>query len=127
MSARSLLFDENMSDRLRSGLSRRNPDIQTLSIGDEGAPPRGTLDPEILRWMDAHGYSLVTYNRRSMPRHLDDHVAAGGRVPGLFVINDRTPLGLAIEELLLICGAGGLDEFADCITHIPLRSSGRRR
>jgi hypothetical protein len=40
-----------------------------------------TLDPEILLWCEAHRFILVTNNRRSMPRHLADHLAMGCQNP----------------------------------------------
>jgi len=37
-----------MSPLYREQLLRYKPDLIVLKIGDEGVPPEGTLDPEIL-------------------------------------------------------------------------------
>ena len=40
-----------------------------------------------------------------MPQHLEDHLAAGHHVPGIFIINLKVSVGLIIEHLILIAGA----------------------
>ncbi len=42
------LLDEHIAPAYRSQLLRADPDLEVWIIGDPGAPPRGTLDPEIL-------------------------------------------------------------------------------
>jgi len=67
-----LLLDEHVAQLYREQLRRRDPAPTVWQIGDEGAPPKGTLDPELLLWCEANDYSLVTSNRASMLRHLRD-------------------------------------------------------
>ena len=55
-----------------------------------------------------------------MPQHLSDHLAAGHHVPSIFTINLEAPMGLIIDQLLLIVGASDEDEYIDQITYIPL-------
>ena len=119
---RKYLLDEHVGESLRKGLHAHYPDIVVWRIGDPTAPPIGTLDPEILVWCGAHGFSLVTNNRESMPDHLRDHLAAGRHVPGIFTLNPNMSIGETIEELVLIWGAAQPDEFADQINYLPLRS-----
>jgi hypothetical protein len=74
--------------------------------GHDPAPPRGTPDPELLRWIEATGCLLVTNNRRSLPGHPRDHLAGGGHVPGILVIRPRlTVWRPLLADLLLIWGA----------------------
>jgi hypothetical protein len=89
-------------------------------IGDPGAPPRGTPDPDILVWCEAHGFILVTNNRASMPGHLASHLGAGRHVPGVFVLHPRLSLGDLVDELELICGASEPDEYRDALHYLPL-------
>lgn len=51
MSVRFLL-DENLSPRLSPALWRYNPTIDVLRVGDPGAPPLGTLDPDLLVYLE---------------------------------------------------------------------------
>ena len=114
------LLDEHVDPLFRSELLKHEPALVVWRIGDPGAPIRGTLDPEILRWCETHNFILVTNNRRSMPGHLHDHMAAGGHIPGIFELNSNMSIGETIEELLLIWSASHEDEYRDRIAFLPI-------
>ncbi len=78
------LLDENLSPKLKVAVLRLNPTIDILRVDDPDAPPLGTLDPELLRFLELSQRILVTDNRKSMPRHLEAHWEAGGHIWGLF-------------------------------------------
>ena len=118
---RRYLIDENISPQYRTQLLRHEPSLKVLAIGDEGAPEKGTKDPEILEWCEQNQFSLITSNRESMPQHLKDHLAAGNHVPGIFTINRKISMGLIIKQLIHIAGASDQDKYIDQITYIPLR------
>ena len=117
---RRFLIDENISPEYRTQLLRHEPSLTVLVIGDEGAPARSTLDPDILEWCEQNQFSLITNNRESMPQHLSDHRKKGGHVPAIFTINLEVPMGKIIEELLLIAGASDKDEYINEIKYLPL-------
>ena len=117
---RRFLIDENISPKYRTQLLYHEPSLTVLAVGDKGAPPKSTPDPEILVWCEQNQFNLITNNRKSMPQHLSDHLAAGHHVPGIFTINLEVPMGLIIDQLLLIVGASYDDEYIDQITYIPL-------
>lgn len=77
------LLDENLPPRLKTALLRLNPQIDVLRVGEPSAPPSGTLDPEILIYLEVSQRLLVTDNRSSMPGHLTDHWSAGRYIWGL--------------------------------------------
>lgn len=114
------LVDENVPPLIATQLRLREPNIAAVAVGQKTAPPKGTLDPEILLWLEAHNYVLVTNNRASMPMHLRDHVASGRHVPGIFVTPIPLNIGLIVEELFLIWGASLADEYRDQIVYLPL-------
>jgi hypothetical protein len=120
------LLDEHIPPTYRVQILRRaeslHPasELEVWAIGDPDAPAKGTLDPDILLWCEAHGFVLVTNNRRSMPVHLADHLAVGHHVPGIFTINLDLSIGQLIDELILIAFAALENEFADCITYLPI-------
>ncbi len=115
---RRFLIDENISPRYRTQLLYHEPSLTVLAVGDEGAPPKSTPDPEILGWCEKHQFNLITNNRESMPQHLSDHLAAGHHVPGIFTMSRKVPMGKIIEELLLIAGASDEDEYIDEIKYL---------
>ena len=117
---RRFLIDENISPKYRTQLLYHEPSLTVLAVGDEGAPPKSTPDPEILVWCEQNQFNLITNNRDSMPKHLFDHLSAGHHVPGIFTIKRKVPMGKIIEELLLIVGASDEDEYIDEIKYLPL-------
>ncbi|MCA1992475.1 MAG: DUF5615 family PIN-like protein [Coleofasciculus sp. S288] len=74
------LIDENLSPRLKTAVLRLNPIIDILRVGDPKAPPLGTLDPDILSYLELSQRILVTDNRTSMPEHLEAYWATGGQI-----------------------------------------------
>jgi hypothetical protein len=91
-----------------------------LLIGDELAPALGTPDPAILEWIERNGYILISQNRRTIPDHLRDHLAAGRHVPGIFLLRRRCSLGQLIQDLLLIWSVSEPNEYRDRIEYLPL-------
>ncbi|RKU31428.1 hypothetical protein C6499_04435 [Candidatus Poribacteria bacterium] len=117
---RRYLLDEHIPSIYRTQLLYHDPSVTVWMIGDEGAPSRSTSDPEILKWCEHNNFNLITNNRGSMPQHLEDHLAAGHHVPGIFMINLKVSIGLIIEDLILIAGASHEDEYIDQIVYVPL-------
>lgn len=114
------LLDEHVDPLYRTELLNREPSMTIWRIGILGAPPKGTLDPDLLRWCEKNSFILVTNNRRSMPGHLQDHLTEGRHVPGIFELNPNMSVGETIEELLLIWAASHPDEYRDRIIYLPL-------
>jgi len=114
------LLDEHIAPTYRALLLRAAPELEVWIVGDPGAPPRGTLDPDILVWCEEHNFVLVTNNRKSMPRHLADYLALDRHVPGILVINPALSIGELLDELVLIAGASEEHEYRDLILYLPL-------
>jgi hypothetical protein len=114
------LLDENMPHAVRDQLLLREPEMQVLVVGDEMAPALGTPDPMILEWIERNGYILISRNRRTIPKHLREHLAAGRHVPGIFLVRRRFSLGRLIDDLLLIRRASEPGEYQDRIEYLPL-------
>ncbi|HEX8599102.1 MAG TPA: DUF5615 family PIN-like protein [Chloroflexia bacterium] len=112
------LLDENVDPVLRKELVRHAPDIIVWRVGDPATVPLSTSDPEILRWCERHDALLVTYNRSSMPVHLRDHIAEGGHVPGIVLLEEALSIGEVVEELLLIWGASFPEEHRDSFVYV---------
>jgi len=62
MDSHKFILDEHVNPRLKATVHQQDPEIVVWCIGDPGAPPRGTPDPDILLWCEAKGFSLVTNN-----------------------------------------------------------------
>ena len=57
-----------------------------------------------------------------MPVHLQEHLAAGRRAPGIFTLNQNMPLGETADELVLIWGASEAEEYINQLNYLPLSS-----
>ena len=113
------LLDENISLAVRNQLLFREPTMDVFRVGGENAPPYGTSDPAILAWIAETGYVLVSRNRRTMPIHLEAHLAQGKHVPGILLLKRRMSMGQLIEELLMIWHASEPEEYYDHIRYLP--------
>lgn len=114
------LLDENVTPRVSVGLRRIAPSMDVLRVGDPGAPPLETKDPDILRYLELTQRLLVTNDRASMPDHLETYWAQGGQLWGLLWIRPRTAAGLLIQELHFIWAASEAEEWIDRTEWIPL-------
>ena len=116
----SYLLDEHLPTWWPATILKAAPALKVWAIGDPGAPPLQAPDPLILEWCEANDFILVTNNRKSMPRHLADHVALGRHIPGILVMNPALPIGELLDELVLIAGASDEHEYRDLILYLPL-------
>ena len=114
------LLDEHIAHAYRVQLLRRDSAMIVWTIGDPGAPPTAAPDPDALRWCEAHGFILITNNRKSMPRHLRDHLARGGHVPGMFQLDPEKRMAEILDELILIERASFEHEYRDRIVYLPM-------
>ncbi len=121
MSPICFLLDEHVPPFIQAQLAQMEPDLRVYIIGEDVAPVRGTLDPDVLIWIEAHDCMLITNNRASMPGHLADHLALGRHVPGIVQLPRRMNIRAILDDLWLIWAAAHPDEFQDQIVHLPLR------
>jgi len=113
------LLDENLSKQIKIAVLRVNSAVDILCVGDPNAPPYGTQDPDLLRYLEGTQRLLITDNRKSMPGHLESHWVEGGHIWGLFWVRPMTPIGRLVQELLLIWEAAEAEEWIDRIDWIP--------
>ncbi len=96
------LLDENLSKQIKFAVLRKNSLINILCIGDQNAPSFGTLDPEILLYVEQSQRLLITDNRKSMPRHLEDHWSTKRIIWGLLWVRPKTSIGELAETIYCI-------------------------
>jgi hypothetical protein len=114
------LLDEHIPNAVARALRRYEPPVVIWRIGQPGAPPIETTDPDVLIWCEAHDFVLVTNNRATMSVHLQTHLAAGRHVPGIFIINLPVSHDAMAEELWLAAHLSLEDEYRDQLRYLPL-------
>jgi hypothetical protein len=117
------VVDEHLRVRLPAAIMRHNLTgglpIDAVQVGDPPDLPRGTPDPELLRWAEREGRILITRDVHTMPQHLADHLAAGRSSPGVFALRPSASMGQIVAFLELAAYAGDPADYADQVTFIP--------
>lgn len=111
--------DENFDGRILNGLRIRLPDLDVIRIQDTElykAP-----DDELLAWLAGEGRILLTHDIQTMPRYVFERVSADQSVPGVIAGHQDTPIGVAIDELEILIGAGTPADFENQVKYIPIR------
>ena len=117
-----LLLDENKRSEsywmaIQAAITLVQFDV--VRVGDENAPARGTDDGLLLDWVAAEQRILISFDKRTLPKHLNDILANGGHSPGIIFLSQRqTPTEIA-EYLQLVASSSTADEWADTYRFIP--------
>ena len=85
-----LLSDECFEGKVVRGLRRRRPSLDLVRVQDVGL--RGMNDPGVLAWAATENRILLTHDRQTVPGFAYARVLGGEPMPGVFVINDKTPV-----------------------------------
>lgn len=112
-----LLADADVKQHIVKGLRRLEPSIDILDA--HRGEIIGLPDPEVLAAAASMGRVLISHDRRTMPRHfarfLEHHES-----PGLIMLPQKLPIGIAIDQLLLIWAAMTAEEIRNVIYSLPL-------
>jgi predicted nuclease of predicted toxin-antitoxin system len=116
------LLDENQRGLLWRYIRRHNASqalkLDVVRLGDIPDLPLGATDPEIIRWAEREGCIMISADRATLASHLHDHIRAGGRSPGIFLIR-AVPVKEIVEFLALVVHASEPSEWENQITFIP--------
>jgi hypothetical protein len=119
MSKLRLLVDECTDPDLVTALRQAEPAIDVIRVGDPGAPPKGTLDPDLLIAAETMGRALVTRDKRTMPGHLRDHFMTGHHTAGVMFVLGGHRLGVYVQAILHHWNTTTADEWIDRTVYIP--------
>ena len=113
-----LLADENFNGNILRGLLLRAPSIDVVRVQDVGLPEAD--DARVLTWAAENDRIVLTHDRATLPAHAYDRVVAGEKMAGVFVLHNRFPVRLAIEEILLLNECSEQKEWANRVVYLPL-------
>jgi hypothetical protein len=112
------VLDENIGSHLRQAIQQHNTaaaiQIEFTFVGEAEDLPKATTDADLLLWAERTGHIVVSHDKRTLPAHFAEHLAAGHHLPGLFLITEADSVW-DIVELLGVASMGGADEFQDRI------------
>jgi Domain of unknown function (DUF5615) len=113
-----LVTDENFRGPILDGMRLRHPELDIVRVQDVDLA--GADDPTILAWAAAENRVLLTHDRKTMQRYVEDRISGGLPMPGVCIVSDKMPVGQAIEQLLFVVFCGLEDEWKDQILQLPL-------
>jgi hypothetical protein len=102
--------DADFNQRIVAATVRREPAIDFRTADEAGL--RGLLDPEILARAAAEGRVLVSHDRKTMPHHFGEFLSRVSS-PGVLIFPQYLPIGVVVEELVLIWTATEASEWTD--------------
>jgi hypothetical protein len=114
----AFLADENFDRDIVNGVRRRCPEIDIVRAQDVGLTRAD--DPAILAWAADTGRLLLTHDVATVTRHAFERTAAGLPMPGVVEVAWSLPVGLAIEEILLLSQCSGEGEWEGQVIYVPL-------
>lgn len=111
--------DENFNNDVVRGVRRSNPTIDIVRVQDAGLS--GVDDPTILEWAAHAGRVVLTHDVTMMTRHAYQRVREKKPMPGVFEVGRHVPIGIAIEEILLLAECSLDGEWEGQARYLPLR------
>ena len=120
-----LAADEELDNRVVSGVRERNPDVDIVRVQEAGLS--GKDDPTVLEWAAAEGRVLSTHDVNTMTAHAYRRTKNGDPMPGLFAVPRKVPAGAAIDDILLIAECSVEGENERRVEYLPISQQRRAR
>jgi hypothetical protein len=116
------LLDEHLRGLLHRALIRharkQNVSLDVIAVGDVPGLPLGSKDPEILSYVEKEERILITSDVSTMFTHLDAHLAAGGKSPGIFFMLPSADLDRVLDFVVIVAEASESYEWYDRIEYL---------
>lgn len=109
--------DADLDGRVIRGLKRVAPEVDIQTAADAGLT--GLNDVDVLRLAAAAGRILVSQDRRTMPANFHQYLASETS-PGVILLRGGTPIGAAIDEIVLVWSASQPADWINRLLWIPL-------
>ncbi len=113
-----LAADENFNGDIVRGLLLRRRDVDLVRVQDFGLA--GADDAEILAWAAENDFILLTHDRATMPDAAYQRVVDGLSMPGVFILDDRFPVGAAVNEIIFILDCSEPIDWKNTVVYLPL-------
>lgn len=121
----SFLLDEHMPGYVGDAMIELEPSVDVVQVGvDPATPPKGTLDTDVLKYAEANGLALVTFDKNTMIDDMYGHLEAGGHTWGVFLFPNGNQLsaGVIADSLIFIWAATEAEEWIDKLEYLPYRT-----
>jgi hypothetical protein len=114
-----LLADENFHRAIVRGLLRQLPDLDLVRVQDVGLS--GADDDAVLAWAAVEERLVLTHDVETLIAAAYTRVNAGLPMPGVIEVSQDVPIGIVIDDLLLLVLGSLPNEWANHVLYIPLQ------
>ncbi len=114
-----LAADENFDNDIVRGLLRRRQELNIVRVQDVGLS--GADDPIVLDWAAREQRILLTHDVSTITHFAYQRVQASKPMPGVIEVNRAVPIGLVIEDILLLVEFSLENEWEGRVIYLPLR------
>jgi predicted nuclease of predicted toxin-antitoxin system len=104
--------DNDLDQRIVVATRRLDPGIEFQTASKLGL--HGIDDSRVLQLAAQQGRVLVSHDRRTLPAHFERFINRQ-QSPGLIIISQRLPIGLAAEMLHLLWAASDAEEYVNAV------------
>ena len=118
MSRPRFLADHDLNEHIVTGVLRREPVIEFVRVREIGMD--GRPDAEILEYADRERWLVVSHDVNTMPAAAYARLSRGESFPGLFMVQQTSPIGPIIDSLVLIWAASELEDWKGQVVFLPL-------
>ena len=118
MARPSFLCDHDLNEAIYDGARRQEPAMEIIRVREVGL--QKSSDPEVLDYAAHHNLIIVSHDANTMTAHAYDRVAQAKKMSGLFVVQQKSPIGPVVSSLVLIWSATDLEEWEGRVQYLPL-------
>ena len=112
------LADENFNNDILRAILRRQPSIDIVRAQDVGLS--GVGDPDLLQWAADEGRIVLTHDVTTLTDYAYERLVVGQPMCGVVEVNQRLPISVVLEDILLISEYGEADEWSGQVVYLPL-------
>ena len=113
-----LLIDENLDQRILRGLQLHVPDVSYTVVQETGLA--GARDATLLEWAAANHHVLVTHDRKTMLKAVNERIRSGQKTAGVVIVKKELPLIRAIDDLIFLLEWSVEEDLENQVVFIPL-------
>jgi hypothetical protein len=119
MSKLRFLVDECTGTILINALRKAAVGIDVCRVGEPGAPPCGTLDPDLLLAAETMQRCLLTQDKSTMPGYLIGHFGAGHHTWGVMFLRQGFALARYVQAIVNHWATTEDVDWIDRMVHVP--------
>jgi hypothetical protein len=118
MSQPQFLADHDLNEHIVAGILRREPALILIRARDIGMHERS--DAEVLEYAAEQQLIVVSHDVNTMPAAAFTRIRTGLPVAGLLMVKQSDPVGIIIDDLILIWSASEAEEWQNQVCFLPL-------